>query len=72
MLGLPVAQMAPVPDQDFSGPVIVTLLYTLLFDVLLVHQVTAKERRGKQASRFDYSDKRWEAVDRTFMNFVEQ
>lgn len=35
-------------------------------------QVAAKGARGLDANRFDYSDKRWEAVDRTFMNFVEQ
>lgn len=37
--GLP--PVTAVPDQDFSGPLLVTLVYTVLFDVLMIHQARA-------------------------------
>eukprot|EP00929_Paragymnodinium_shiwhaense_P014464 TRINITY_DN12236_c0_g1_i8.p1 TRINITY_DN12236_c0_g1~~TRINITY_DN12236_c0_g1_i8.p1 ORF type:complete len:202 (-),score=39.43 TRINITY_DN12236_c0_g1_i8:304-909(-) len=63
-------------EQDFTGPVVVTLVYFVLFQVFMVNQINGKIKLGAgdplKANRFDYSNKYWEMADRSFMNVIEQ
>uniref|UniRef100_A0A7S0AEM7 Uncharacterized protein n=1 Tax=Pyrodinium bahamense TaxID=73915 RepID=A0A7S0AEM7_9DINO len=65
-----------IDGQDYSLPILVTLVYFVLFQLFMVNQVKAKIDAGKgdpaKLNRFDYSNKFWEMADRSFMNFLEQ
>jgi len=69
--------IAPLSDQDFSMPIIATIVYFLVFQFFMVNQINCKIVAKRQAepeamNRFDYSNKLWEMGDRSFLNLAEQ
>eukprot|EP00931_Biecheleriopsis_adriatica_P011282 TRINITY_DN112364_c0_g1_i1.p1 TRINITY_DN112364_c0_g1~~TRINITY_DN112364_c0_g1_i1.p1 ORF type:complete len:201 (-),score=37.23 TRINITY_DN112364_c0_g1_i1:277-879(-) len=70
------AKVSIIEGQDYASPILVTVIYWLVFQVFMAVQIKGRTDAGGgdplKTNRFDYSNKQWEMSDRSFLNFLEQ